>query len=117
MIELNAAEPWERPNDGAQAARSRRLLPLVSGLLQLLQILLPHDLFVDPQRVKVIPGVDARVMRIVEMEANRVVADRLDLVDVDLFLTQLKHALAGTMALYLRRWRIHTKQLAGKAEM
>ena len=63
----------------------------------------PARLLLHAERVQVRPGVDAGRVSIVEVQGNRVVADRFDRVDVDVALARDEHLLPWPVALHLGR--------------
>ena len=55
-------------------------------------------------------------MAVVEVEPDRIDANRLDLGDLDGFLRELELALAAAMAANFGRWRIDAQVLEGERE-
>src|SRR4030066_2524697 len=90
--------------------------PLMSGLYRLarvagrgqtFEVTFPVLLLVHAQVMQVLPGVDAGGMTIVEVQAHRVAADRLDVGDVHLLLAELQDFLARPVTAYLGGPRKH----------
>src|SRR3546814_15985187 len=67
---------------------------------QRLQIGVPARVLLAAQLVKIAPAIDAGVVQVVELDADRVVADRLDAHDADM-------AAAGHGLLLVRRMALH----------
>ena len=85
-------------------------------LRQLGEIGVPALVLLVAQRVQIIPGEDAGIVEIVEGDADRIVADRLDLQDRDVALARHGHALLGRMALHFGRWRDHAQHFGRQLE-
>jgi hypothetical protein len=66
--------------------------------------------------VEVIPGVQARIVAVVEHQLDGVIADRLDIADVDVLLAGLQHRLLGAVAAHFGRRRMHAQVFAGQFE-
>src|SRR6185369_17867353 len=67
-------------------------------------------------RVQVVPRIDAGVVSVGELRAHRILAHRLELRDLDIFLADLQDLLPGPMASHLRGGRIDAQKLAGQAK-
>src|SRR5438552_625406 len=78
-----------------------QLTPAQPLLCQCGEVLGPALVALGVQRLKVGPGVKAGVVAVVEDDAHCVVADRLELLDLDVALLADRHALLGGMALHL----------------
>src|SRR5215471_11931279 len=77
------------------AARSSGVKPL--------EIALPQLILPCTEIVKIIPGVNARVVPVGKLRPDRVVAHRLDLGDGHFALARLQSLLAGAVAAHLGR--------------
>src|SRR3546814_19742300 len=64
-----------------------------------------------PEAVEVLPGVDAGIMQVIELQAHGVVADRLDLHDADLAAPGDGLLLVRPVALHPGRGAIHAQEL------
>jgi hypothetical protein len=73
-------------------------------------------LIVETQLIESIPGVDAGVVLVIEMEADGVVAHRVDMGNVDILFAHLQDLLSGTMALNLGGGGEDPEILSGIAE-
>src|SRR5258706_12919847 len=93
------------------------LFALGPGLLHARQVALPITVLLQPQVVKKIPRIKPGVVTIRKYQFHRIAADRLDGLDVDIFLAGLQHLLARSMPAHLGRGRIDTQQFAGKAAL
>ena len=83
-------------------------------LLQLDQVVLPVLLASIVEFPEVIPGVDARIVAVVEDDAYRIVAHRFKLLDPDVSLSGLQYAFGFRMAANLRRWRKHAQEFCAQ---
>src|SRR5262245_52389845 len=98
-----------------------RLLLLNGGMFysqfsEASQVALPLLRAFLPQFVKILPGVQAAVMAIVEDQANRVVSDRFDLGDDDILFADLQRLLSRAVAANLGGRRIHAQVLERQFE-
>ena len=78
-------------------------IPALPCRLEPLEVVLPHRLLLGCELVQVVPRVDAGGMAIAEARLDRVVADRLESVDVDVALAHLQGFLPRAMAAHFRR--------------
>ncbi len=77
----------------------------------------PVALVVHTQIVEYRPGIQARIVPVVEYEADGIAADRLDLIDVDCLFGGNENSFATAMALYLRRRREDAQILQRQFEL
>ena len=77
----------------------------------------PVALVVHTQIVEYRPGIQARIVPVVEYEADGIAADRLDLIDVDCLFGRNENSFATAMALYLRRRREDAQILQRQFEL
>ncbi len=77
----------------------------------------PVALVVHTQIVEYRPGIQARIVPVVEYEADGIAADRLDLIDVDCLFGGNENPFATAMALYLRRRREDAQILQRQFEL
>src|SRR5690606_11472252 len=89
-------------------------VPAGTGLVQPVQILLPQSVLILPEPVEVVPAVQAAVVAIVEHQLERIVAGGLKAHQGNILLAGLQNRL--TMALHLRRGRMHPQKLRRQAE-
>ena len=76
----------------------------VTACLQTIEIILPAIAIGKAQFVKISPAVKTSVVVVVENESHRIVTDRFNAFNVDVFLANLQHFLTRTMALDLGSW-------------
>src|SRR5258708_38254445 len=74
-------------------------------------VVAPDPLLVRAQMVEVLPAIYAGVVQIVELDAQRIVADRLELEDADMTAAEDQGLAARSMALHLRRRTLDPEQL------
>src|ERR1700677_1174951 len=96
---------------------ARSLLTLDSGLGQALEVPCPVRSLLHAQLVQQAPRIQPRVVAVVEMQPQRVVAHRLGALDPDLLFPGLQHALAGTVAGDLGGGREHPQIFERQLEM
>jgi len=77
----------------------------------------PVALVVHTQIVEYRPGIQARIVPVVEYEADGIAADRLDLIDVDCLFGGNENPFATAMPLYLRRRREDAQILQRQFEL
>lgn len=77
----------------------------------------PVALVVHTQIVEYRPGIQARIVPVVEYEADGIAAYRLDLIDVDCLFGGNENPFATAMALYLRRRREDAQILQRQFEL
>ena len=77
----------------------------------------PVALVVHTQSVEYRPGIQARIVPVVEYEADGIAADRLDLIDVACLFGGNENPFATAMALYLRRRRENAQILQRQFEL
>src|SRR5262249_56408888 len=101
----------------------RRLLPWLSGsapaqplLRQRRQILGPALVALSVERLKIRPAVEPGVMAIVEDDAHGVIADRFQVLDLDVAFLSDRYALLGGVALHLGRRAPHAQHLCRQLE-
>src|SRR3546814_17984424 len=80
------------------------------------EIGLPQRVPLAPEAVEVLPGVDAGIMQVIELQAHGVVADRLDLHDADMAAPGDDLLLARPVALHLGRGALPAQELGRIAE-
>src|SRR5262249_2700177 len=103
------------------SARARADLPPLriarqAALLEVLEIRGPDLVVVLAEMAQVVPGVDPGVVQVVELDAQRVVANRLDLENADLAALGDDLLLAGPMAHHLGRWAFDAQIFGGVLE-
>lgn len=81
-----------------------------------IQVALPKFILADAVIIERVPGEDAGVMEIVELDADGVVADRFDLEDTDVAAAGDDGLLAGRVALDFRRRAFDPQQLRRQRE-
>src|SRR5262249_28878248 len=81
-----------------------------------LEVGIPQFLSPLAQLVEVRPGINTGIVKVVEYDAHRVVADRLQVDDSDLSPTRDQLLLAGTMALDFGRRALHAEEFRRKAK-
>src|SRR5689334_21080936 len=69
------------------------------------------------EAVEIAPGVDAGVVHVVELDPDRVIADRLDRHDADMAAAGDQLLLARPVALHFSRRTLDPQQLGRKAEL
>ena len=74
----------------------------MSGRFQALQVVRPVFFHVRAEFVQRVPGIDAGIMAVVEMQADGVVTDLLDLVDIHVFLADLENLFPRPVSLHFR---------------
>src|SRR5260370_31927415 len=65
------------------------------------EVVAPALMLLDAELVEVVPGKDAGVVQIVELDPDRVVADRLQFEDADMGALGADHLVARPVPLYL----------------
>src|SRR5689334_6837395 len=80
------------------------------------KILSPTLVALLVQRLQVGPGIEAGVVAVVEYDAHGVVADWVQLLDLDAALPRDRHPLSGRMALHLCRRAHHAQHLGRQRE-
>jgi hypothetical protein len=88
----------------------------MAGFFETIEVILPLLLILGAEFVQVFPGIDTGIVLIIEHELQGVIALRLDRIDGDLFLVNLKHFLTRAVTGHLCGRRIHTKVLTGQVE-
>src|SRR5439155_14891917 len=86
-------------------------------LLQRLQVRDEYLMGVLAEAVEIAPGVDASIVQVVELDADGVVADRLDAHDADMAAAGDDGLLAGAVALHLGGGTLDPQQLGRIAEL
>src|SRR5450631_3079732 len=81
------------------------------GVLQSTLVLAPKIVLLRSQEIQVFPGKNPRVVAIAEPGLHGIVAHRFERGHADLALAGLQDFLAATVALDLRRGRVHPHQL------
>ena len=82
-------------------------MPRLAGLLEPLEIPRPFPIVLGGELVEHGPGVETRVVAIVEHDPHGVVAHGLETRDVHAFFAGDEHPLAGRVTLDLGRRRMH----------
>src|SRR4051794_10019147 len=67
------------------------------------EVVAPAPVVLDSEPVQILPGVDAGIVQIVEFDAHRVIADRLQIENADMGALGDDALLAGTVPLHLCR--------------
>ena len=80
-----------------------RGLAFVTSILELLQVIVPVGVLINPEIIKVIPIINSGVVVVIKDDANRVVTDGLDILDGNVFLADLQLATTGGVATYFGR--------------
>ena len=88
----------------------------MAGCFQAGQIVLPVLFLVGAQVVEGIPGVDTGIVAVIEVEADGIVADRIDSFDADILYAYLKYLLTRAMTLNLGRRGEGTEIFTGQVE-
>src|ERR1700730_1980709 len=121
--------PTDARCDGARRrpapsrARGAAIEPLTRGLSaqpirrQAVEIVAPAPLALDTELIKIAPGVDPGVVKIVEGDANRVVADRLDPDDPDMGAPGYQRLLPRTVPLHFSRRALDPQILGRKTKL
>src|SRR5258708_25071257 len=87
-----------------------------AALLQLVEIGAPALLLFDAELVEIGPGKDAGIVEIVEFDADRVIADRLDGKDADMGTAVDKLFLRRIVALHLGRRALDAEIFGGEVK-
>ena len=106
----------ERFRESGRVFQMLRFGPFVSGGLELVEVFLPVLVVVLAQVVEGLPGVDAGVVVVVEVELDGVVADLFDFFDVDVLLADLQGFLSGAMALHFGGGGVDAQVFGGQVE-
>ena len=77
---------------------------------QRVEIALPDPVLVAAEIVEIAPGEDAGIVHVVELDADGVMADRLDRHDADIAPARDDGLLARAMAMHFRRRAFHAQQ-------
>jgi hypothetical protein len=81
-----------------------------------LQVFLPVVLIIQAEPIEGIPGVDAGVVFIVEVQTDGIITHRIDMGYIHSFFAHLQDLLPWTMALYLRGGGEYPEILRGITE-
>src|SRR5690606_9730726 len=82
--------------------------------VELVEVFLPGVFAVVPEMTQILPAVNAGVVAVVEMQVQGVVAGRLDMRDLYVFLAVLKLFLAGAVAPHFGAGRLDAQVFAGQ---
>src|SRR5512144_473712 len=94
----------------------RNGIPAQSPSLQGIEIGPPEPLLILAQAVEPVPGVEARIVTVIETNADRVAADGLDARDADMPLAGDDRFPLRVVALHLRRRALDPEQLGRQPE-
>lgn len=67
----------------------------MAGFRQPVQVCRPVFGLIDTQRVERIPGKYATIMTVIKLRFNCIVANRFNIIDIDVFFAYLQHLLSG----------------------
>src|SRR5690242_2286475 len=95
----------------AMPGPTQALVPAQAFRRERVEIGLPDPALVTAEPIQRRPGIDPGLMPIVEPDADRVVADRLDLGQADTAFAGYRHLLARVVALHLGRRAFDAQQL------
>ena len=108
---MNGSVPGGKIHDTHDLGVFRKRFAPGSGLLQPVEVSLPHFGLLEAHSAQVFPRVQAGVVAVAELQLEGIVAHRCDVVDGHMLFFHLQDFLAGAMTLDLGGWGVHPQKL------